>query len=216
MVKVLIVDNNLIFMNGIKTILEQDNNIMVIGCAENTEKALQICKKLSPDVALIDINLLLSDQFNCTKLIKIHNDKIKIIILAAHNDNQYIQDAFDSNTDGFILKDIGSQDLVRIIKIVASGFFIINQSILQNIKSQYSINFNTINSKQSLDIKLSHREINILKLLADGNCNREIAAALNLAEGTVRNTISSLLEKFKVKDRTQLAIFAIKNNLFNG
>lgn len=213
MVKVLIVNNNLIFINGIKSILEQDNNIMVIGYTKNIEEAIKICRELSPDIVLIDVSLLLLDDFKCAKSIKKHNNEIKIIILAPQNYNHYISKAFKYNVDEFILRDVGSEDLIRIIKIAVSGFCIMHQSILQDIKSQYNINFNCINSQEKIDIRLSQREINIIKLLAEGKCNREIAAALNLAEGTIRNTISSLLEKLKLKDRTQLAVFAINNNL---
>lgn len=209
MIRILIVDDSPILRNGLKTIIKQDNEIKVMDSAENGQEALEMCKKILPDLVLMDIRMPICDGVEGTRLIKEFNSAIKVIILTTFDDNESISKVLDNGADGYILKDIKDEDLIRTIKSTVNGYSIIQQSVFKSIKSQYKVN--TMNT--GLKINLSEREIEIIKLIVDGKDNKQIAVTLYLVDGTVRNTISSILDKLKLKDRTQLAVFAIKNDL---
>jgi DNA-binding NarL/FixJ family response regulator len=213
-IKVLIVDDNIILRSGLKTIIQQEQDIKVVGCARNGKEALELCDKLLPDLVLMDIKMPVYDGVEGTKLIKEKHKEIKIIMLTTFDDEEYITKALINGADGYILKDIGDQELINVIKNTAKGFVVVQQSVLRDIRNKYETAIKMKNVRNiTIDINLTNREKSIIKLIVDGKKNKEIAKELYLAEGSVRNIISSVLEKLKLQDRTQLAVFAIKNNL---
>jgi DNA-binding NarL/FixJ family response regulator len=209
MIKVLIVDDSQILRNGLETIIEQYDDIKVIGTAQNGIEALEHCKKAIPDLILIDIRMPICDGIEGTRIIKEFNNKIKIIILTTFDDNDNISKTLNSGADGYILKDIQDDDLINTIRCTVKGLNIIQNSVFYSIKNQYK----SIQNKSLCNVHLSEREKSIIKLIVDGRDNREISLELHIAEGTVRNTISNILEKLELRDRTQLAVFAIKNDI---
>lgn len=214
MIKVIIADDSLIVRNGLKDIVEQDSDIKVIGMAKNGIEALGLCEKLSPDLVLMDIKMPDCDGIEGTKLIKAKDSSVKIIIVTTFEDDFYINDALKNGADGFVLKDINDEDLIRTIKNTINGFSTVPSNIFHNI-----IVKSLADNKRQAQVccpytgNLTNREREIVKLIVDGKDNKEIAKNLYLVEGTVRNMVHTILSKLNLKDRTQLAVYAIKNNI---
>lgn len=212
MIKLLIADDSMILRNGLKTIIEQDNEIEVVGIAENGSEAYEKCKELHPDVVLMDIRMPECNGVEGTALIKEMDENIKIIILTTFDDNDTISKAIENGADAYVLKDIKDEDLIRTIKGSVNGFNIIQRSVYNSIKQGYKKTEISLANKEQVE-GITKRELEIIKLIVDGYDNKSIAATLHIAEGTVRNTISLILNKLNLKDRTQLAVFAIRNDI---
>ncbi len=209
MIKVLIVDDSFIFRSGLETILKQDPEIEVLGCAANGKEAFEFCGQMSPDLILMDIRMDVCNGVEGAKLIKDKYKAIKIVMLTTFDDNEYITQALKNGADGYILKGVNDEDLIMTIKSTMKGLSVFEQKVLSNVKDQYR----NIGGHSKIEIALSEREKQLLQEIVDGKTNKEIASNFGLAEGTIKNMISNLLVKFKLNDRTQLAIFAVKNNL---
>lgn len=214
MIKVVIADDQVILRESLKFIIEQDSEIQVSGCAGNGREALKLCDQLIPNIVLMDIMMPGCDGVEGTKLIKEKYNSIKVLILTTFNDDENISKALKNGADGYILKDIKPDELILAVKSVAKGMSIIHKnamnSVVKQINSGASVNKQT---EDRLEVELTEREISIIKLIVDGNNNKEIAAQLFLTEGSVKNIITGTLSKLKLKDRTQLAVFAVKSNL---
>lgn len=209
MIKVLIVDDSFIFRSGLETILKQDPEIEVLGCAANGQEAFELCEQLVPDLVLMDIRMDVCNGVEGVKLIKDKYKTIKVVMLTTFDDNEYIAQALKNGADGYILKGVNDEDLIMTIKSTMKGLSVFEQKVLSNVKDQYR----NISGHSKIEITLSEREKQLLQAIVDGKTNKEIASNFGLAEGTIKNMISNLLVKFKLNDRTQLAIFAVKNNL---
>ncbi|KNY27033.1 response regulator [Pseudobacteroides cellulosolvens] len=214
MIKVLLVDDQLIMREGIKIILEQDKDIKVVGCAENGKTALKLCERLSPDVVLMDVLMPDCDGVEGTRLIKTKFKNTKVVMLTTFNDDENISNALNYGADGYILKEIKPDDLILTVKSAAAGLSIMHKDTYKNVvKKVNSQNKISIIENRDLKVNLSERELSIIRLIVDGKTNIEISNSINLTEGTVRNVISGILKKLNLKDRTQLAILAVKSDL---
>ncbi|MCX7710905.1 MAG: response regulator transcription factor [Clostridia bacterium] len=214
MIKVVIADDQAVIRNGIKFIIEQDPDIQVAGCAANGKEAFELCERLHPDVVLMDIVMPVCDGIEATKRIKEKFSTIKIMILTTFNDDENVASALKNGADGFVLKDIETEELLLTVKSIAKGLRVIHEDAFGTVFKQLNSD-KTTNEEQKpdLNIQLTEREISIIRLIVFGKNNKEIAGELFLSEGSVRNMISAILSKLKLKDRTQLAVFAVKNNL---
>ncbi|MFL0252464.1 response regulator [Clostridium neuense] len=213
-IKVLLVDDEKLVVDGLKIILETYEDITVVGTAHNGEEALKECRKSSPDVVLMDIRMPKSDGVMGTKLIKKEFKDIKILILTTFNDVQYIHEALKYGASGYILKDSDYDLIYEGIKACMKGNVVINPEVASKIISEnveYSQKSSIDKIKKSYD--LSEKEISIIKEVANGFSNKEIGEKLYLTEGTIKNNISAILSKLELRDRTQLTIFAFKNNI---
>ncbi|QNU67167.1 response regulator transcription factor [Ruminiclostridium herbifermentans] len=214
MIKVLLADDQLLFREGVKKILEQDKEITVVGCAENGKEAFKLCEQLSPDVVLMDIEMPVCDGVEGTKLIKSKCMRTKVVMLTVFNDDEKIQNALNYGADGYILKDINQEKLVLTVKGVAAGLGIMHKDTYSNIiKKVNSHSKISIIENKGLNVELSNRELSIIRLIVDGKSNKEIAESIYLTEGSVRNVISGILKKLNLKDRTQLGILAVKSGI---
>lgn len=209
MIKVLIVDDSFIFRSGLETILKQDPEIEVLGNAANGKEAFEFCEQTPPDLVLMDIRMDGCNGVEGVKLIKDKYKSIKVVMLTTFDDNEYIAQALKNGADGYILKGVNDEDLIMTIKSTMKGLSVFEQKVLSNVKDQYR----NIGGHSKIDVALTDREKQLLQEIVDGKTNKEIASNFGLAEGTIKNMISNLLVKFKLNDRTQLAIFAVKNNL---
>ncbi|MFZ5987805.1 MAG: response regulator [Bacillota bacterium] len=212
MINVLLVDDQEIILKALKITLEKDNDIKVISTARNGEEAASICDRLKPDVVLMDVMMPVCDGVRGTKLIKDKNRSIKIIMITTFDDEKYIEQAIKNGADGYILKSIRDEDLKAAVRSTAAGLSIMQQSVFDHLKGNYQTKKHDATAKELEDL-LTPREKEVLALIVDGMSNKDIANKLFLVEGRVKNIVSSILMKLDVKDRTQLAIFAIKNNL---
>ena len=207
MIKVIIADDVQIIRAGLKAVLTQDSEISVVGEAVNGEEAYEICIKLRPDVVIMDMRMPDFDGGYGTRKIKENLDGVKVLVLTTFDDKETVEKAVSSGADGYILKEMDNDKIINSIKAVAGGINVFCNNVFSSIRKDVSA------TQEAKNFDLTDREKDFLRLICDGYDNKEIASELFLAEGTVRNGISKLLEKLKLKDRTQLAVFAIKNNI---
>lgn len=211
MIKLILVDDMVIFRESLKFIMEHDSEIEVVGCAGNGKEAAELCAQLSPDLVLMDLMMPECDGVEGTKLIKDINEKIKVLILTTFNDNLNVSGALKNGADGYILKEVKPDELIMAVKSAARGFNIIHKSAFSSVVDK--LTSTEEKQEKKIDIFLSEKEKAIIELIIDGKSNKEIASALCFAEGSIKNTITGILNKLGLKDRTQLAIFVLKNNL---
>ena len=207
MIKAVIADDIQILRQGLKAILEQDDGIEVAGLAADGREAWQLCRKLKPDVVLMDMRMPQYDGSYGITRIKADFPDIRVLVLTTFDDRETVDAAVQGGADGYILKEMEDDKVIQSVKAVCAGIRVFGGSVFEGMRRQMAL------PGAKADLDLTPREMDIMRLVAQGMENREIAAGLFLAEGTVRNNISRLLEKLKLKDRTQLAVFAVKNNL---
>lgn len=203
--KVLIVDDDALIRDSLKIILDLEEDIEVVGCAKNGQEAFEFCKNNDVDVVLMDIRMPVCDGVLGTKMIKELNKSIKILILTTFMDDEYIYQALKNGAEGYILKNQSSDSIIESLRAVFKGNVVFEREVakvLTRIKPK---------KKSYDDYGLTEKEFQILKYIGEGLSNKEISQKLYLSEGTVRNYITTLLDKLNLRDRTQLAIFYIKN-----
>ncbi|MDE5765143.1 MAG: response regulator transcription factor [Ruminococcus sp.] len=207
MIKVLIADDIAIIRAGIKAVLSGCDDIQVIGEASDGKEAFEMSVRMRPDVVLMDMRMPDFDGSYGTHQIKEKLDGIKVLVLTTFDDKETVNSALAGGADGYILKEMDSSQIINSIRAVSGGINVFCDNVFRSIKKETALK----PSPKNYD--LTPREVDFLRLICDGYDNRQIASELYLAEGTVRNGISRLLEKFNLKDRTQLAVFALKNNI---
>ena len=205
--KVLIVDDDALIREGLKILLEIEEDFLVVGTASNGQEAFEMCQKEKPDLVLMDIRMPVMDGVLGTKLIKSHFKDIKVVILTTFKDDEYIKEALKSGAEGYILKNQPADSIIESLRAVGKGSIVLEREVANALSSMLKEGKKV--APERLDI--SQRELGILKLVGEGLSNREIAERLNLSEGTTRNYVTGLLEKLGFRDRTQLAIFYIRN-----
>ncbi len=202
MIKVLLVDDQQILAEGIKSVLETSKSIKVIGIALDGAQAVEKCAELKPDVVLMDIRMPNMNGVVATKRIKETDDKIKIIILTTFDDSDYILSAINNGASGYLLKDIGSTALIDAVKNAYAGDTILPAKIAKKITDAAAMVSSDKEYKLRRSFNLSEREVEIALMLFDGFTNRQIATALKLSDGTARNYISTIYLKLGVDGRS--------------
>jgi DNA-binding NarL/FixJ family response regulator len=206
MIQIVIADDVTILRNGLKKILEKDGEINVCGLASDGNEAYEICAQKQPDLVLMDIMMPNADGYEGTRRIKKDFPSIKVLILTTFEDKKTISSAISSGADGYILKDVNEEKLVSAIKSTLSGINVFDTRVFDDVKQK-------IFSENCLPMDLTDRDKELLSLLAKGYSNMQIAESMYLSGGTVKNRITALLEKLKLKDRTQLAVYAVNHDL---
>lgn len=205
--KVLIVDDDALIRESLSILLGLDDEIEIVGTACNGQEAFDSCQKLSPDIVLMDVRMPVMDGVLGTKLIKSSFKHIKVVILTTFQDDEYIKEAIKNGAEGYILKNQSSDSIVDSLKAVVKGNMVFEKNVAETLSSLIK----NENKKDISKYNLTDREMDILKLIGDGLSNKEISAQIHLGEGTIRNYVTNLLEKLELRDRTQLAIFYLKN-----
>jgi len=205
--KVLIVDDDNLMKEGLKILLELESDVEVVGMMSNGQEAVDYCKNNIPDVILMDIRMPIMDGVLGTKHIKEMKTDIKILILTTFKDEEYIQEAMNNGADGYMLKNQGADRIVDAVRSVYKGHIVFDHQIRASLFN----NMTKIEAKDFKSFNITDREFDILTLLGNGYSNNEIAAELYLSSGTIRNYITTLLDKLELRDRTQLALFYVKN-----
>ena len=209
-ISVVIVDDHKMVREGIRQLLEFDGKIKVIGEAGNGLECLNFLKNNNlPDVLLLDINMPEMNGLEVLQYIRKNKINIKVMILTVHNEIEYLLKAVDLDIDGYILKDSESEVLKNAIFTVYNGENYIQPELIPMLNSRM---INRDSDKEKIKT-LTKREIEVLKAIAAGLLNKEIATNLGISERTVKNHISNIFKKIDVADRTQAAVFAIKNNI---
>lgn len=208
-VKIMIVDDHCMVREGLKQLLELDGDIRVIGEAGDGVSCLELMKELNPDVVLLDINMPLLNGLMVLEKVREMKIDNKIIILTIHNEIEYLMRAIEHDVNGYVLKDSDSDILRKAIFTVYNGENYIQSELVPLMKEKLE----NKNTKISYDSMLTKREMEVLKLLTEGLFNKEIAYKLTISEKTVKNHVSNIFKKISVSDRTQAAVYAIKNNI---
>ncbi len=216
MVKILIADDQELIRDSLKIILDMNSDIKVVGVAENGRKVLDLIRKTLPDIILMDIRMPELDGVQCTKAVKENFPDVKIIILTTFDDDEYVFYALKYGASGYLLKGCSVQELTSAIHTVMNGGSILNQSVLTKVVKLFNQLAQTRIAPE-LDggniESLNRTERNVANLVGRGLSNKEIAETLFLSEGTIRNALSSALSKLNLRDRTQLAIWAVQTGL---
>ncbi len=205
--KILIVDDDGLIRDSLKLLLGLEEDIEVIGTAKNGMEAFELCKANEPDIVLMDIRMPVMDGVLGTKLIKESFKNIKVVLLTTFKDDEYIREAIINGAEGYILKNQSSDSIIESLRTVYKGNTVFERDVVNAITGMMKED----KKKSPSEFRLSDREFEVLALIADGLSNKEIADKLFLGEGTVRNYITNVLEKLELRDRTQLAIFYLKN-----
>lgn len=210
-IKVMLADDHSLIREGIKQLLEFDGSIEVIAQASDGIECINVLDSCNPDILLLDINMPNVNGLDVLAELKKKRSNLKILILTVHSEIEYLVKSVDIGADGYVLKDAGSAELKDAINKVYSGEQYIQASLIPLLNSRL---INRDIDREKID-SLTKREIEILKQIAGGRFNKEIAESLDITERTVKNHISNLFKKIDVNDRTQAAVFAIRNNLVN-
>lgn len=211
MINVMLADDHVLIREGIKQLLEFDGSMKVIAEASDGIECLEKLKNVKPDILLLDINMPNMNGIDVLKEIKEKNDPLKVLILTVHSEVEYLVKAVDIGANGYILKDSGSAELKQAINAVIDEGSYIQPNLIPALNSRL---INRDMDKEKL-ASLTKREVEILTQVACGMFNKEIAVNLNISERTVKNHISNIFKKIDASDRTQAAVFAIRNNIVN-
>lgn len=211
MIRVLICDDQVVVTDGLEMILAADPDIEVVGMAHDGAEALELIPDTHPDLVLMDLKMPGVNGIQATREIKQRYPEVKVLVLTTFGEDEWVFDAIRSGAAGYLLKGTPRAELVAAIKGTAAGETFIDPSIGGTLLSHVAKT--TTQHDTTITADLSERELEILKLLASGLTNTEIAARLFLSKGTVRNYISAILTKLDVEDRTQAAVLAVRHGL---
>ncbi len=209
-IKIVIADDHRMVREGIKQLLELEGDISVIGEAGDGVTCLNVIEDLNPEVVLLDINMPQMNGLQVLQKLKENKCSSRILILTIHNEIEYLMKAVDIGVDGYILKDSESDVLRRAIYAVKSGESYIQSELAALLKEKLENSDKGVLEEDSI---LTKREMEVLRLLTEGLFNKEIAYHLSISEKTVKNHVSNIFKKISVSDRTQAAVYAIRNNI---
>lgn len=213
-IRVLIADDHAMVRQGLKQILELEDDMVVIAQAPNGEEAIRLAKDHHPDVILMDINMPGMNGLQAIKEMKLENVVARVIVLTIHEDREYLFKTLQMGAEGYVLKDADPDVLIEAIRSVNRGQSYIQANMTKELVKEF--NRVTLNEKgKNEENSLTARELEVLELIAEGMINKEIAKNLYISEKTVKNHVSNIFRKLNVSDRTQAAIYAFKHNMTN-
>ncbi|WP_410642704.1 response regulator [Amycolatopsis sp. lyj-346] len=208
-VRVLLVDDQALFREALATLLATHDGIDVVGEAGNGDDALREAASRTPDVVLMDLRMPVLDGVAATRRLRAEHPDVRVIALTTFDDDEDVFAALRAGAVGYLLKDVSSARLVEAVLAAARGESVLQPSVAAKVLARFAQLPDAPPPRpQPLVVPLSERELEVLRLLADGRSNREIAAALFLAEGTVKNHVTNVLGKLGARDRTQAALRA--------
>ena len=208
-VRVLVVDDQALFREALVTLLGARPEVEVVGEAGNGQQALERAAALQPDVVLMDLHMPVLDGIAATRRLRVEQPGVRVLALTTFDDDEDVFAALRAGALGYLLKDVSSDRLVEAVLSAARGESVLQPSVAAKVVARFAQLDDAPRSRpQPLVVPLSDRELDVLRLLADGRSNREIATALFLAEGTVKNHVTNVLGKLGARDRTQAALRA--------
>ena len=208
-VTILLVDDQRLMREGLRTLLELEPGLQVVGEASQGQEALDQYASLQPDVVLMDVRMPVMDGVESTRQLMSLWPQCRVIILTTFDDDEYVFEGLRAGALGYLLKDVSIQGLADAIRTVMAGGVLIEPSVARKVVAEFArMTSLPPRASSGLDDPLSEREVDILRLLAQGLTNREIARRLYLAEGTVKNYVTNILSKIGARDRTQAALRA--------
>ena len=209
MITVLLVDDQSLIRQGLRALLELEVDIEIVGEAENGQTAINLVEKLQPNVILMDIRMPIMDGVAATKEINQHFPQCKILILTTFDDDEYVKAGLQNGAMGYLLKDTPSEELAVAIRAVDKGYSQLGPGIVKKLVTQFPATLpQAVLAVPPHLTELTPREKEVLRLIAIGDNNREIAKKLYISEGTVKNHVTNMLNRLNLRDRTQAAILA--------
>jgi two-component system, NarL family, response regulator LiaR len=207
----MLVDDHELVRQGIAAMLNAASDLQVVGEARSGREALEVARRELPDVVLMDVKMPDMDGLEATRKLKEERSRTAVIMLTMHDNPSYLRDAVRAGAAGYLLKDVSKDELVDAIRQVATGGAFIESQMLKGMLSEMKPG--SAGAQTGVGKNLTKREREILALVAEGMSNREIADKLVLSPETVKSHVAAILEKLNVSDRTQAAIFAVRNGL---
>ena len=210
-IKVLIVDDHQVVRQGLRTFLELQEDVLVVGEAGDGQAAVEMIKQLKPDVVLMDLVMPRLDGISATRQVKSLGSDVKVIALTSFTEDDKVFPAIQAGASSYLLKDVSPDDLVDAIRAVHRGEARLHPDIARKLMEQVA--HQNLAPRESQVANLTERESEVINLVAQGYSNQEIAKELVISEKTVKTHVSNILSKLQLADRTQLAIYAIKKGL---
>lgn len=210
MVRILLAEDQTMVRQGLKMMIETDEELLVTGEADNGKEAIELCEKQLFDIVILDIRMPVIDGIEAAKVIQSRWPDIKILMLTTFDDNRYVLESLKIGVSGYILKNGDTDSLIRSIKSALTGGLSIEDQVAAKVMP---LLLNREENNDEPDPTLTPRERAILKCIGEGLSNNEIGERLALSVGTIKNNTSQILNKLNLRDRTQLAIYAIRHNL---
>jgi len=208
-ISVLIVDDHTLFRRGIRSLLEDEQDMLVVGEAANGRDALAIARERTPDVVLMDIQMPELDGIEVTRILHREMPHLGIVFITMYEDDEFVFRGLQAGGRGYILKDADPDTMLRAIRAVAHGESLLGAAVAVKVMRQFA----AIDGPRDVVDELTPREIEVLKLVAEGLSNREIAARLCISPKTVKNHINNILSKLHLFGRTQATLYAIRSGL---
>lgn len=216
MIKIMIADDQKLIRQSLRIVLNHQEDFTVTNIVSDGKEVLETIELSKPDIILMDIRMPIMNGVECTKIIKNQYPEIKIIVLTTFDDDEYVLQALRDGASGYLLKGISMEELISAIRKVYEGETMLNAEITSKVVTLFSKIAKTnyisqVNNEKAEQLGVT--ELKIVKLIGSGLSNKEISASIFLSEGTIRNDISTILKKLELRDRTQLAIWAIQTGL---
>ena len=212
-IRVVVVDDQRLFTKGLSGLVDMLEGVEVVGVAYNGEEAVALCRKEEPDVVLMDISMPKMDGISATREIRSLLPQTAVIILTAHEEDEQVFEGMKAGAQGYLLKDAEPEDLSRAIRTVYAGDTIIAPDLAQKMLSTFESGKSSGSSR--LMPPLTERELEVIRALAQGKSDRQIANSLGISEKTVRNHTSNIYRKLHIFDRTQAVIYAIREGVID-
>ncbi len=206
MIRLLLVDDQNLVREGLRSLLEAKPDLTVVGEADNGQRAVELALDLQPDVVLMDVRMPIMDGVAATRLLLAQQPEVKVLVLTTFDDDAYIAEAMQAGARGYLLKDTPSEELAEAIRAVAKGYTQFGPGLFEKVLHPTAAAKVALQPPPEL-AQLTPREQEVLTLIAQGYSNREIAEALCIAERTVKNHVNSILRRLDLRDRTQAALF---------
>ncbi len=214
MIKIVVAEDQVLLLTMLKQSVSTDAEIKVVASACNGREAVELCGRHLPDIALLDMRMPGSGGLEAAEEIRRLYPAVKLVILTSFQTDEEIGRAFGIGVNGFLMKDILPEDLILALKQVNRGLFVLHEDAYRRVTASFRRTMPPArHAREEAAAELSAQEIDVVRCIVQGMSNKEAAARLGLSEGTVRNVISRILSKTGLQDRTQLAVYAIKEKL---
>jgi DNA-binding NarL/FixJ family response regulator len=212
--KVVICDDQAIIRDGLEMLLTLEKDIEVVGQAQDGAEAVDLVAQHQPDLVLMDLKMPGMNGIEATRQIRTRHPAVKVLVLTTYDDDEWVFDAIRAGAAGYLLKDTPREEVIKAVKGTVAGKSYVDPAVAGKLLGQVADR--QTQPATLITDKLTEREVDVLRLLARGLTNADIAARLHLSEGTVRNHVSAIFAKLDVSDRTQAAVIAIQHGLGSG
>jgi len=212
-IRVLVVDDHEIVREGLQTLLSEEPDFELVGSAGDGASAVTLAHAKKPDVVLMDLLMPGVDGIEATRRILANDPGVRVLVLTTYADDQRVREAIRAGAIGYMLKDVLKADLLRALRDAAAGRPTLHPEVQHHLMREVAGRTSAAQEQPLPHLRLTEREVGILRLLAEGRSNKEIAAALYLTEGTIKGYVSTIFDKLGVEDRTQAALYAVRHGL---